>query len=136
MNYQQPKLAVDCIVLIGGKVVLVKRKNKPKGWALPGGFVDYGETVEQAVRREVREETGLELAELTQFRVYSDPGRDPRGHCVSVVFVARGIGSASAGDDAGDIRLVELDRVGELNLVFDHNQILADYRQSIKQDRR
>ncbi|MGC8797437.1 MAG: NUDIX domain-containing protein [candidate division WOR-3 bacterium] len=130
MRYRQPRLAVDCIVLIDRRVVLIRRKNPPFGWALPGGFVNYGETVEQAVQREVKEETGLDLSDLRQFRVYSDPKRDPRGHCVSVVFVARGSGQPTAGDDAGDIRLVSRQELERLKLVFDHRQILADYFRS------
>ncbi len=131
MRYRQPKLAVDCIVLIEGRVLLIRRKNEPKGWALPGGFVNYGETVEQAVRREIKEETGLDLADLRQFRVYSDPDRDPRGHCVSVVFVARGLGRPIAGDDAEDYRLIDLEEVERVGLVFDHQRILQDFRQSL-----
>lgn len=127
MKCRQPKLAVDCIVLVGDKVLLIRRKNEPKGWALPGGFVNYGETVEAAVRREIKEETGLELVDLNQFRVYSDPKRDPRGHCVSVVFVAQGKGTPKAGDDAGNFRLEKLTGVAKLKLVFDHQKVLADY---------
>jgi len=122
---------VDCIILVGGKVLLIKRKNPPYGWALPGGFVEYGETVEDAVRREMVEETGLELDNLVQFHVYSDPKRDPRFHCVSVVFTAQGRGEPTAGDDAAEFRLVSLAAVPESELVFDHAQILADYRQSL-----
>lgn len=136
MRYRQPKLAVDCIVLWNGKVVLIERANPPKGWALPGGFVNYGETVEEAVRREVKEETGLLLSGLQQFRVYSAPDRDPRGHCVSVIFVARGRGKLKAGDDARAYRLVERDEVIRENLVFDHRQILADYRKWLKKTKR
>ncbi len=128
MRYRQPKLAVDCIVLVDNKVVLIERKNEPRGWALPGGFVNYGETVEAAVRREVKEETGLELVDLRQFRVYSEPERDPRWHCVSVVFVARGIGELRAGDDAGRVKLVEWDKVKAEELVFDHARIIDDFR--------
>ncbi|MCX7732113.1 MAG: NUDIX hydrolase [candidate division WOR-3 bacterium] len=128
MRYRQPKLAVDCIIRLRDRVVLIYRRNEPKGWALPGGFVNYGETVEEAVVREIREETGLELDNLQQFHVYSDPKRDPRWHCVSVVFTAEGRGEPRAGDDAGRIMLVELDRLDEVNLVFDHRQILEDYR--------
>ncbi len=131
MMFRQPKLAVDCIVLIEGRVLLIRRKNEPKGWALPGGFVNYGETVEQAVKREIKEETGLELADLRQFRVYSDPDRDPRGHCVSVVFVGQGLGKPMAGDDAEDYRLIELDQVERVNFVFDHQRILQDFRESL-----
>jgi 8-oxo-dGTP diphosphatase len=131
----QPRLAADCIILVDGKVLLIRRKNPPFGWALPGGFVEYGETVEDAVRREMLEETGLELVNLAQFRVYSDPKRDPRGHCVSVVFIADGRGEPKAGDDAAEFRLVSLDAVPESELVFDHAQILADYRQTLNTKR-
>lgn len=123
-----PRLAVDCIIEVGSRVVVVRRRNPPSGWALPGGFVDYGETVEEAVRREMREETGLELEDLRQFHVYSDPGRDPRGHCVSVVFTARGGGVPRAGDDAAELRLVEPGGKDAAGLVFDHAQVVADYR--------
>lgn len=89
--------------------------------------MEYGESVEDAVRREMREETGLELADLRQFHVYSDPRRDSRGHCVSVVFVADGVGKPFAGDDAGDVMLVRLDEAASIGLVFDHEKVLADY---------
>ncbi len=125
-----PGLAVDCIILVEGRVLLIHRRNAPHGWALPGGFVEYGETVEDAVRREMTEETGLELQDLRQFRVYSDPARDPRGHVVSVVFTARGVGQPEAGDDADRYRLVDLNAVPESELVFDHAQILRDFRES------
>jgi len=117
MTNRKPGLAVDCIILIDGKVLLIHRRNPPHGWALPGGFVEYGETVEDAVRREMKEETGLDLADLRQFRVYSDPARDPRGHVVSVVFAARGIGKPEAGDDAKRYRLVNLNEVAETGTV-------------------
>ncbi len=126
--YRQPKLAVDCIVRVKGRILLIRRKNPPLGWALPGGFVEYGESLEEAVRREVKEETGLELENLQQFRAYSDPGRDPRCHCVSVVFTADGIGEPRAGDDAGDICLADPEALPEL--AFDHALILADYKES------
>jgi 8-oxo-dGTP diphosphatase len=111
-------------------VLLIHRRNEPVGWALPGGFVEYGETVEAAVRREMKEETGLELDQLRQFRVYSDLGRDLRGHTVSVVFAAQGIGEPAAGDDADRYRLADLNDVPESELVFDHAQILRDFRES------
>lgn len=123
-----PRLAVDCIIEIGGRVVVVRRLNPPLGWALPGGFVDYGETVEEAVRREMREETGLELEDLRQFHVYSDPARDPRGHCVSVVFAALGVGVPRARGDAAELRLIEPGGEDAAGLVFDHARIVADYR--------
>jgi ADP-ribose pyrophosphatase YjhB (NUDIX family) len=120
-------LAVDCIILVDGRVLLIHRRNPPHGWALPGGFVEYGETVEDAVRREMKEETGLSLEDLMQFRVYSDPSRDPRGHVVSVVFTARGVGKPEAGDDADRYRLIDLNALPESELVFDHAQILRDF---------
>ena len=128
--HRQPGLAVDCIILVDGKVLLIHRRNPPQGWALPGGFVEYGETVEDAVRREMKEETGLDLQDLRQFRAYSDPSRDPRGHVVSVVFTAEGSGKPEAGDDADRYRLVDLNAVPETGLVFDHAQILRDFRDS------
>jgi ADP-ribose pyrophosphatase YjhB (NUDIX family) len=130
MTNRGPRLAADCIIIVGGKVLLIHRKNEPVGWALPGGFVEYGETVEDAVRREMKEETGLELDRLRQFRVYSDPGRDVRGHTVSVVFVAQGVGRPEAGDDADRYRMVDLNNIPEADLVFDHAQILRDFRES------
>lgn len=130
-EHRQPRLAVDCIIRSEGKVVVVRRRNPPLGWALPGGFVEYGETVEAAVRREMTEETGLDLADLCQFRVYSDPVRDPRGHCVSVVFTADAVGTPRAGDDAVEVRLIEPEQAAGAGLVFDHEKILADYAASI-----
>jgi ADP-ribose pyrophosphatase YjhB (NUDIX family) len=124
-----PKLAVDCIILAENRVLLIHRRNEPIGWALPGGFVECGESVEDAVCREVKEETGLDLADLQQFRVYSDPRRDPRGHTVSVVFTARGVGTPRAGDDADRFRLVELNDPPEDEMVFDHPRILREYRE-------
>ena len=126
-RYPQPKLAVDCIILVDGRVVLVERKNEPRGWALPGGFVDEGETLEQAVRREMMEETGLELDGLEQFHAYSDPARDPRGHCVSVIFTAVGRGEPKAGDDARRCRLADPRMLDSLELVFDHGQVLREF---------
>jgi ADP-ribose pyrophosphatase YjhB (NUDIX family) len=130
MTNPGPKLAVDCIILIDGRVLLIHRRNPPHGWALPGGFVEYGETVEDAVRREMKEETGLDLQDLRQFRVYSDPARDVRGHVVSVVFTAGGMGKPEAGDDADRYRLIDLNDVPEADVVFDHAQILRDFSES------
>ncbi|MGD9505286.1 MAG: NUDIX domain-containing protein [Syntrophobacteraceae bacterium] len=125
--YRNPLLTVDIIIEMGEQgVVLIKRKNPPHGWAIPGGFVDYGESLEAAASREAGEETGLELEELRQFRAYSDPDRDPRSHTVSVVFTARGRGIPKAADDAGDIGVFRPDALPQ-PLAFDHERILADY---------
>jgi 8-oxo-dGTP diphosphatase len=128
---RQPRVGTDCIIRVGGRVVLIERRNPPPGWALPGGLVDEGETVEQAVRREMLEETGLELSDLRLFGVYSEPGRDARFDCMSVVFTAEGRGELRAGDDAGNARTLSLDQALGLALAFDHKRILADYAASI-----
>ena len=120
------RLTVDCIIDVDGTIVLVKRRNPPHGWALPGGFVDEGETVEQAVIREMKEETDLELEELRQFKVYSDPKRDPRGHTVSVVFTSTGVGELKAQDDAMEIGLFTETTLPD-EIAFDHREILNDY---------
>jgi len=121
-----PYLTVDCIIRYKGGIVLVERRHPPLGWALPGGFVEVGETVEQAVRREMREETGLDLKNLKQFRVYSDPARDPRFHTVSVVFTADGAGELKGGDDAKLAKVFRLDALPE-EIPFDHRRIITDY---------
>jgi 8-oxo-dGTP diphosphatase len=126
-EHGQPKLTVDVIIEIGeGRIVLVRRKNPPHGWALPGGFVDLGETVEEAARREALEETSLEVELARQFHVYSDPSRDPRGHTVSVVFVGTTIGNPQGADDAAEARAFPRDALPK-ELAFDHGQILRDY---------
>jgi len=125
--YQNPLLTVDAIIEIAGQgIVLIERKNFPPGWALPGGFVDYGETLEAAVLREAREETGIDIIDLQQFHAYSDPDRDPRHHTVSVVFTGKGKGTPRAADDAEDIGIFPLDALPD-NLAFDHARILSDY---------
>ncbi|MGW8194548.1 MAG: NUDIX domain-containing protein [Desulforhopalus sp.] len=123
--YQNPVPTVDIIIEIKEKIVLIERKNPPHGWALPGGFVDYGESYEAAALREAREETGLEIKELRQFRTYSDPGRDPRQHTASTVFIGRSEGAPSAGDDASRAALFTEDTLPAL--AFDHARILSDY---------
>lgn len=123
---QTPPLTVDVIIEVDDGLVLVKRRNPPAGWALPGGFVDPGETVEEAAVREAREETGLEVELLRQFHVYSDPGRDPRGPTVSVVFVGRAAGEPRAATDAASARVFAPGRLPE-PLAFDHARILEDY---------
>jgi 8-oxo-dGTP diphosphatase len=130
---RNPLPTVDIIIEIPGEktpgVVLVRRKNPPHGWALPGGFVDYGETVERAAVREAREETGLDVQLVRQFHVYSDPARDPRGHMMSTVFIATATGEPSGADDAEEARAFAPDELPE-NIVFDHREILSDYLSS------
>jgi len=125
-KYRQPKLTVDIIIEMGDKVVLIKRKNPPPGWAIPGGFVDYGETLERAAVREAKEETALDILDLRQLHAYSDPARDPRHHTVSVVLVAQGRGIPKAADDAKEIGLFDRDSLPD-PLAFDHRKILDDY---------
>jgi len=126
-RYHNPLPTVDIIIHDNHHVVMIKRRQPPMGWALPGGYVDYGESLEAAAVREAREETGLELADLQQFHAYSDPERDPRQHNITVVFTARGIGTLRAGDDAKTARWFALTDL-PAPLCFDHGQILADYR--------
>lgn len=132
VRYRNPFPTVDIIIRdVAGRVLLIWRRNEPQGWALPGGFVDYGESLEAAARREAREETGLALEELRQFRAYSDPTRDPRQHNISMVFTASGQGAPAAGDDAGEVRWFPLDAPPS-PLCFDHAQILEDYRKTVE----
>lgn len=131
LAYKNPFPTVDLIIRcrspLGEEgVVLVQRRNPPLGWALPGGFVDYGESLEQAAVREAMEETGLEVQDLRQFHAYSDPSRDPRQHNISVVFMAQAQGIPRPGDDAADCRIFPLDSLPQ-PLAFDHSGILADY---------
>lgn len=122
-----PLLTVDGLITDDqGRVLLIERRFPPPGWALPGGFVDRGETVEAAVRREVREEAGVEIGELAQYHVYSDPTRDARHHVVSVVFTGRARGAPRAGDDAGQARFFPFDALPQ-PMAFDHAEILAVY---------
>jgi len=122
-----PLLTVDIIIELEGRgVVLINRKNPPFGWALPGGFVDYGETLEEAAVREALEETSLQVELTRQFHAYSDPNRDPRGHTVAVVFIARASGEPKAADDAQEAGIFQADALPS-PLAFDHRQILTDY---------
>lgn len=126
-TYRNPFPTVDIIIRRGAEVVLIERKNPPIGWALPGGFVDYGESLETAAVREALEETALSLKDLRQFRAYSDPGRDPRQHNISFVFTASAEGTLSGGDDAARAAWFPLDAL-PAPLCFDHGRILEDYR--------
>jgi len=126
-----PIPTVDIIIEIGRgqeapRVVFIERRNEPKGWALPGGFVDYGETVEQAAIREAREETSLDVELTGLVGVYSDPERDPRQHTISTVFVARAQAEPVAGDDARSVRVAD-PRHPPRPLAFDHERIVRDY---------
>ena len=126
MSGRNPLPTADVIVEVGDRIVLVRRKHPPAGWAIPGGFVETGETVETAAVREALEETGLSVTLTSLLGVYSDPARDPRHHTVSTVYVGRAEGSPSGGDDAAEARLF---CEGDLPspLAFDHAAILADY---------
>jgi len=130
MSYTHPVPAVDLIIEIEGQGwVLIERRNPPPGWALPGGFVEVGESLEQAAVREAREETCLEVELLGQFHTYSDPARDPRMHCISTVFVARAEGTPKAEDDAKSVAVFPRDRLPEV-MAFDHRKILEEYLNS------
>ena len=124
-EWKNPVPTVDIIIEVKGEIVLIERKNEPFGWALPGGFVDYGESLESAAAREALEETGLSVNNLKQFRAYSDPTRDPRQHTISVVFTATADSEPVAGDDAKSAKLFSKDNLPPL--CFDHAKILTDY---------
>lgn len=124
--FRNPPLTVDIIIETPGGIVLIKRKNPPYGWALPGGFVDYGETLEAAAVREAREETSLNVTLQEQFHAYSAPDRDPRQHTVTVVFLATADGTPRAADDARHLAVFPRDALPD-SLAFDHGTILGDY---------
>lgn len=128
-SYRNPALTVDMVIEIGDSIVLIERKNPPYGLALPGGFVDYGETVEHAAIREAQEETGLEIKLQGILGVYSDPSRDERRHTVSIVFIATAHGTPVAGDDAKEIKLYPIEILfHEIPpTAFDHAKILTHY---------
>jgi 8-oxo-dGTP diphosphatase len=127
-----PALAVDLVIELvdrpGRPIVLIERRHPPAGYALPGGFVDVGETAEDAARREALEETGLQVELRHLLGVYSDPARDPRGHTVSIVYVAESRGDPRAGDDAARVLVARPNALPAL--AFDHARILADYAAS------
>jgi 8-oxo-dGTP diphosphatase len=125
---RNPYLAVDAIIELEMRnIVLIERLNEPIGYALPGGFVDYGESCEDAVIREVKEETNLVFRIKRQLHTFSNPDRDPRQHIVSVVFVGVGSGELKAGDDAKKAISINISTAFERNLVFDHKRILSRY---------
>jgi 8-oxo-dGTP diphosphatase len=126
-----PTLAADAIVelvhLPGRPIVLIERKNPPYGWAIPGGFVDIGETLEAAAVREAKEEISLEIKLVTLLGMYSNPARDPRGHTITAVYVATSTGQPMAADDAKRLDVFSLDNLPS-PLAFDHAMVLADFR--------
>ena len=132
VTYRNPAPTVDIIIEMRDRphrpIVLIERRNAPYGWAIPGGFVDYGELVETAAMREAQEETQLDVTLIEQFYVYSDPRRDPRKHTLSIVFLAYATGTPVADDDAKDIALF-VPWEFPTNLCFDHDRILQDYWQ-------
>lgn len=130
-KYRNPVPTVDIIIQYKGKIILIERKNPPYGWAIPGGFVEYGESLEEAAVREAKEETSLNIRLVEQFRSYSRPDRDPRQHTITTVFIADGWGEPKADDDAKGIGLFDEDNLPE-NIVFDHREILQDYFNYVK----
>lgn len=133
-EYRPPVLSTTAIIEIYDKpegnlqgIVLIDRGKEPYGKALPGGKVEYGESVEYAVRREMKEETNLDIYELRQFHVYSEPNRDPRWHTVEVTHLAKAYARPRPGDDAAQTYIVPLDKIPWDEFAFDHAQILKDY---------
>ena len=126
--YKYPLVTVDIIIEIDDKIILIQRANPPHGWALPGGFVDYGESLESAAIREAKEETSLEVLLEDQFHTYSDPGRDPRHHTITTVFIGKGIGVPKPADDAKKLELFSKHDLPD-PIVFDHRKIIRDYFQ-------
>ena len=125
--YQNPIPTVDIIIEMEPKgIVLIKRKNPPYGWAIPGGFVDYGESLEKAAIREAKEETNLRVEIIKQFHTYSDPKRDPRHHSISTVYIAKAKGIPKAKDDALEIGIFNESNLPD-EIAFDHRSILSDY---------
>ncbi|OGW49545.1 MAG: NUDIX hydrolase [Nitrospirae bacterium RBG_19FT_COMBO_42_15] len=126
-EFKNPIPTVDIIIELEGKgIILIKRKNPPHGWAIPGGFVDYGESLEDAAKREAKEETSLDVELIKQFHTYSDPKRDKRFHTISTVYIAKAKGEPRAADDAAEVGIFNIDNLPE-PIVFDHKEILRDY---------
>ena len=129
--YRNPIPTVDIIIEMEGRgILLIKRKNPPWGWAIPGGFVDYGESLEQAAIREANEETNLEVELIRQFHTYSNPNRDPRHHSISTVYIGKAQGKPEAKDDALEIGIFTQSNLPE-EIAFDHREILNDYFRSL-----
>lgn len=126
MKYRNPLPTVDIIIEYQGGIVLIERKNPPYGWAIPGGFIDYGESAEDAAVREAKEETSLTVHLIRQLKTYSAPDRDPRHHTIAIVFVAKGDGKLVAADDAASAKVFYEKSVPK-EMAFDHLEILADY---------
>lgn len=125
-KYRNPFPTADIIIEIDEGIVLIERKNPPHGWAIPGGFVDYGESLEDCAVREAKEETSLDVTLTEQFHTYSEPARDPRHHTVTTVFIATASGTPCARDDAKNIGIFTEDSLPS-ELAFDHREILGDY---------
>jgi len=125
-RHRNPLVTVDIIIEISSGVVLIERKNPPSGWALPGGFADYGEAFETCAVREAKEETSLNIVLSEQFHTYSAPDRDPRHHTVTTVYIATATGVLKASDDAKNAAVFPVDKLPD-PLAFDHDQILKDY---------
>lgn len=134
-RYRNPIPTVDIIIEVNGGIVLIERRHPPLGWALPGGFVDYGETLEQAAVREAREETSLEVNGLQLLGCYSDPARDSRMHTITTVFTAQSSGIPVAADDAASVQIFPLAQLPS-TLCFDHGRILQDYAMRIRRQSR
>ncbi len=130
-EYQHPFPTVDIIIEIEEGILMIKRKKPPFGWALPGGFVDYGESLEEAATREAKEETSLLVELKGQFHTYSDPKRDLRQHNISTVYIAKAKGRPEAGDDAKEVGIFGEDNL-PTPIVFDHGKILRDYFQKTR----
>lgn len=135
-TYRNPVPTVDIIIEMDeGKIVLILRKNEPVGWAIPGGFVDYGESLEDAAVREAKEETSLDVTLVKQLHTYSKPDRDPRHHTISTVYIATGKGIPKAADDAAEVGLFTEDTLPS-PIMFDHGRILADYFKRLRDEKK